>query len=212
MINRLERYIGWMAIERLPLYVVTTQALLYIWILINPEGKDLITLDPIAIRVMGEWWRVFTFLFIVPFQNPLFTFLYLYFQYVCGMALEEEWGAFPFTLFYFLGALGSIAASFLVGHHLGSFYLNETIFLAFAALYPNFQILFFFILPLKVKWLAIFVWVHILFGLFLAPLIYKLAILLSLLHYVIFFGRKHVMDVTAAIRRYRHRQKYKDQL
>lgn len=210
-LNKLERTFGWMAIGRLPVYVVTTQALLYLWVLVNPDGRDLINMDPIAVVALGEYWRLLTFIFLVPFQNPLFTFLYLYFQYVCGVALEDEWGSFPYTIFYLLGAGGAIGAAFLMGHDVGSaFTLNESIFLAFAALFPNFQILFFFIIPLRIKWLALFVWAHILFGFTAAPSLYKLAILLSLVHYILFFGKRHVTDIIALVRRLIHRHRYKD--
>jgi len=57
---------------------------------------------------------VLTFLFLVPFKNPIFVFLYLYFQYLCGVALEDEWGSFKFTLFYLTGVLTTIAAAFLL--------------------------------------------------------------------------------------------------
>ena len=50
-----------------------------------------------------------TFLFITPLQNPLFAFFFLYLLYIYGTALENEWGSFPFTLFYLLGDVRSRA-------------------------------------------------------------------------------------------------------
>ncbi len=210
LLNRLERSFGWMAIGHLPIYIVTAQALLYVWATLNPEATHLLMLDPYAVR-NGEIWRLLTFLFMIPFQNVIFTFFYLYFQYLCGTALEEEWGSFPLTIFYLVGALGAIAASFLVGGNTqGAFYFNETIFLAFAALYPNFTILLFFFIPLKVKWIAWFTWIHILFGLYGAPLVWKLAVFISLANYFLFFSKRHFNQVRDVIQRYRHRQRYKD--
>lgn len=211
LLNRLERSIGWMAIGHLPIYIVTAQAILYVWIMLNPEGSHLLTLDPVAIRYNHEYWRLLTFLFTVPFQNPLWAFLFLYFQYVCGSALEEEWGSFPVTVFYLVGALGAMAGGFIVGFDINSaFFFSESIFLAFAALFPNFQILLFFILPIKVKWIAWFTWFRIGFSVLGAEPLLQLAILVSLSHYFLFFSRTHYGQVKALIERFRHRQRYKD--
>lgn len=211
LLTRLERSLGWMAIGHLPIYIVTAQAILYVWIMLNPEGAHLLTLDPAAIRTNHEYWRLMTFLFTVPFQNPLWAFLFLYFQYMCGSALEEEWGSFPVTLFYLIGALGALAGGFLLNTDINSaFFFNESIFLAFAALFPNFTILLFFILPVKVKWIAWFTWARIVISLFGSPLIVQVAILISLSHYFLFFGATHFNQVRMAIDRWRHRQRYKD--
>jgi hypothetical protein len=211
LLNRLERSFGWMAIGHLPIYIVTAQSILYVWIMLNPEGAHLLTLDPIAIRYNNEYWRLLTFLFTVPFQNPLWAFLYLYFQYVCGSALEEEWGSFPVTLFYLLGAMGALVGGFMVGFDInGAFFFSESIFLAFAALFPNFQILLFFILPIKVKWIAWFTWVRIGLSIWGAEPLLQLAIVVSLSHYFLFFGPTHYGQVKDLIGRIRHRQRFKD--
>jgi hypothetical protein len=171
----------------------------------------LLTLNPISIYEQHEYWRLLTFLFVIPFQNPLFAFFYLYFQYLCGSALEEEWGSFPVTVFYLLGASAAIAAAFIVGMELESaLFFNDSVFLAFAALYPEFQVLFFFVIPLKIKWIAWFTWFRILLGLWGTPVLYKIAIVVSLTHYLIFFGKKHFDSVRDRIERYRHQKKYKD--
>ncbi len=211
-LNRLERGLGWITIGQLPIYIVTAQALLYIWTMLNPEAGHMLVLDPAAVR-NGEYWRLLTFLFLIPFQNVIFTFFFLYFQYLCGVALEEEWGSFPLTLFYLTGAAGAIAASFLVGGNTqGAFYLNETIFLAFAVLHPNFTLLLFFIIPLKVKWVAWFTWARIALGLYGAPPIWKAAIIISLANYFLFFSKHHFDFVRDAWRSYQHRRRYKDTL
>jgi hypothetical protein len=193
LIHKLEKPLGWMAIGNLPLYVVAAQAILFIWGLINPEDTHLLSMDPLRFWYAKEYWRILTFLFVVPFQHPLLVLLSLYFQYVCGQALEEEWGSFPLTMFYLLGAIGAISASFIVGHDLrNAYFFNESIFLAFAALYPDFSILLFFVLPLKVKWLGWFTWAIILVQFFSVPILYKIAIFVSLAHYFVFFGKQHL--------------------
>lgn len=130
---------------------------------------------------------------------------------MCGQALENEWGSFRLTLFYVVGALGCIAGAFVAGYDLNAaFYLNETIFLAFAALYPEFQILLFFILPVKIKWLAWFTWGRIILGIIGAPWILKLAILISLSNYFIFFSKSDVASIAGWVRLRMHRRRFKD--
>jgi hypothetical protein len=209
-LNRLERSFGWIAIGNLPVYVVSAQAILYIWNLVNPGQQALLMMDPDLVRA-GEWWRILTFLFLIPFQHPLWALLFLYFQFICGQALENEWGSFRLTLFYLTGAAGCIVAAFVAGFGLDSaFYLNETIFLAFAALYPEFQILLFFVLPVKIKWIAWFTWARIILGILGAPWIFKIAILISLSNYFLFFSKEHVEAITGWVRTRRHRRRLKD--
>ncbi|MBU5627600.1 rhomboid family intramembrane serine protease [Oscillibacter sp. MSJ-2] len=110
----------------------------------------------------GELWRLLTFLF-VPNTFDLFSLaISLYFYYFVGSVLEREWGTAKFTLYYLSGAvltlLATVAASLISGNWYltlsGTYYVNMSMFFAFAMLYPDMQVLLFFIIPLKVKWLA----------------------------------------------------------
>jgi hypothetical protein len=176
----------------------------------NPEGLHFLTLNPAAIVEGREYWRLLTFLFIPPMQNPLFTFFFLYLLYVYGSALETEWGSFSFTLFYLCGAMGTVVAAFFFGGSAGAFYLNTSLFLAFAAVHPDFELLFFFVIPLKIKWLALATWVW--FGyLFLgASIATKASLLVSFINYFLFFGPVHFASVRDMIVRTRHRRRFKD--
>lgn len=210
LLTKLERHVGWLAIGNLPVYVVSAQAILYLWIMMNPGQEGLLTMEPAAV-LAGDWWRILTFLFLVPFQHPLWTALFLYFQFLCGQSLESEWGSFRLTMFYVTGAIGCIVAAFIAGYDLSAaFYLNETIFLAFAALYPEFSILLFFVIPVKIKWLAWFTWARIIFGIIGAPGILKVAILISLSNYFLFFSKSHIDALRATIRRINYRRQTKD--
>lgn len=207
---RLEKYLGWIAIGRLPIYIVATQAILYVWTLQSPDAIHTLAMDPIAFQ-NGEYWRIFTFLFMVPNMNMFFAFFYLYFQYLCGVALEDEWDSFRFTLFYLVGALLSIGAAFLVGGDInGAFFLNETTFLAFAALHPNFQVLFFFVIPLRVKWIAWLAWIQIIWSFIPLPLIWKIGVLMSLTNYFLFLGPMHITQIRDLIYMWRHKNRHRD--
>ncbi len=209
LLTRLERSIGFISVGHLPIYIVSAQALLYVWCLVNPSQAHLLMLDPAAVA-NGEYWRLITFLFVTPLQNALFAFFFMYLLYIYGTALENEWGSFSFTLFYLLGALGTMISGFFFGGSNGAFYLNTTIFLAFAALHPNFELMLFFVIPVKVKWLAGFAWIIFAYQFAVGYINERAAILTSLVNYILFFGATHFEQVRDRVRSYRHRQKFKE--
>lgn len=133
-------------------------------------------------------WRVVTFIFIPSGDNILWAILMMYFYWVIGRALEKEFGAFRFNLFYFLGAVLALIAGFITGYTTNS-YLNLSLFLAFAIFYPNYEVRLFFILPIKVKYMAIVYAIVIGFSFIMYPWQYRIVILFSLLNVVIFFWR-----------------------
>ena len=114
----------------------------------QPAFAERLYLVPEAIY-HGEWWRLVTFLFIPPLEtSPLFILFWLYLLYYYSQALEHEWGDFRFCLFYLVGALATIIASLFIVHTgLSNVWLNTTLILAFATLFPDFQLLILFIIP-----------------------------------------------------------------
>jgi len=137
----------------------------------------------------GEVWRLFTFLFVPPPLNPLFLFFFLYIFYMFGTALEQYWGVVRYNTFFWLGLILTLAAALLTpSQHVTGAYLEGTVFLAFASYNPNFTLNLFFILPVKVKWLA---WLQAAYyGLrFIAgSMAIKIAVLASVGNYLIFFA------------------------
>ena len=110
----------------------------------------------------GEIWRIVTFLFVPNTNRPFMLLIELYFYYWIGSTLERQWGTAKFNLYYFSGVLltliAVIVASLLSGYNMiisGTYYINLSMFLAFACLFPDTQVLLFFIIPIKMKWLAI---------------------------------------------------------
>ncbi len=103
--------------------------------------------------LQGQIWRLLTFI-IVPGGGSTFMFaISMYFYWFIGSNLEREWGSGKFTIYYGLGVVLSIIVGLFTGYAT-IYYLNLTLFLAFATLYPNLQFLVFFIIPVKAKWLA----------------------------------------------------------
>src|SRR5450631_1735714 len=167
-LDSLERRFHFVAIPQFPLFIAAANGLIYLMAQFQPVFVDRLLLDPAAIRA-GEWWRVVTFLFVPPMNmNPIFLVFWLLLIYQYGQALEAAWGEFRFFFFYLIGAIATILASLFILHEpVGNVSLYTTIFLAFATLFPEFQLLLFFILPIKVKYLAWFMWATIVLSLIL---------------------------------------------
>ena len=109
----------------------------------------------------GEVWRLITFLFIPVSgysSGDMFSILWFamstLFYYYIGNALERQWGSTRFTVFYALGAILNMIIGFAFQSGVTMYYVNMSMFFAFATLYPNLQFLLFFIIPVKAKWLA----------------------------------------------------------
>jgi membrane associated rhomboid family serine protease len=211
-INWLEARIGFLGVPRLMQLVAVLNGLVYLLSYFQRSYVNALQLNPERI-LHGEVWRLVSYIFIPqvlmsggnPSSQPLsvvFLFVYLWFVVWMGDALEHAWGAFRVTLFYFLGMVGvTVAAFFFGGDGVSALLLNSSLFFAFATLYPDVQIYVFFILPLKVKWLAFFSLALLLMQLFGGPLSTKLAIVVSFLNYFVFFGPAtyaKVRDRTAA--------------
>ena len=137
----------------------------------------------------GQVWRLFTCFFLPPSAGIIFIAFVLYFYYMVGGALENEWGSFRFDLFYLTGMIG-VWISMLITGYGSSYYLNLSLFLAFAILYPDYQFLLFFIIPVKSKWLALADLVMLVLSFCFTPgWSAKIAIILSLGNIILFFGR-----------------------
>ena len=112
--------------------------------------------------LQGQVWRLLSFVF-VPDTSGIFSLmLSLYFSYFIGNLLERQWGTTKFSLYYLFGVVLTILVGIIGYYAFGhgttiysTYYINMSMFLAFASLYPDAQVLLFFIIPLKVKWLAL---------------------------------------------------------
>jgi membrane associated rhomboid family serine protease len=129
--------------------------------------------------------------------------------YQFAQALEQEWGEFKFCVFYAIGGLAMIAAAMWMGETLTNVPLNTTLFLAFATLFPEFQLLLFFILPIKVKWLALFTWLGVAWSFFRGSPETRVAIIASLVNYGLFFGPQIVESIKLRWEVFQNRRRFK---
>ncbi len=159
-LNKLERKFGKYAIPNLMFYVVILYVVGFIFSLIAPGFYySFLSLDISAV-LRGQIWRLVTFIIQPPATNLLFVIFTLYLYYMIGRQLEFVWGSFRFNLYYFMGVFFHIVggilayALFKVSLPMGTYYLNLSLFFAYAAIYPNQQFYIMGLIPVKVKWLA----------------------------------------------------------
>ena len=149
-------------IPRLMLYIVIASAAVYLISMMDTTGSfiDYLSFSPYHI-LRGQIWRLVTWVIALPPVSGIFwTAISLYFYYFIGSTLENHWGTARFTVYYILGVLLNVIYGFIVwlitGNDIGinASYLNLSMFFAFAVLYPDQQVLLFFVIPIKIKWLA----------------------------------------------------------
>lgn len=193
-LEHLERKFGRFFIPNLTLALVFGQGVVYILSLTGTIDYTQVLLVP-GLVMQGQVWRLLTFPFaptihFAPgYGSPVFFGLALYMFYLMGHALEVEWGEFRYNLYVAIAFLCTIAVSFLTpGALADNAYIAGSVFLAFAWLFPDFTILLAFILPIRVKWLALLTWLFYLYGMVFGAWPERFQILASILNFAIFFG------------------------
>jgi len=210
-IDTLEKRGGKFAVDNLTFWIMIFQIGVWGMGLFTNFPVNSLALDPEAI-LQGQVWRVFTFLFIPPIAGISFWLIFIwYLFYFFGSTLEKEWGEFRYNLFILLGVLATVIASFLtlavvpsgfwaqVGGVPNS-YLLTSVTVAFAILFPNFELLLFFILPVKMKWIALFTLAMWVLTAGTSPLLWLL-IIAALANIAVFFGKSFLQGQQARQRR-----------
>lgn len=160
--NKLERKFGRYAIPNLMFYVIIMYAVGFVLDMVAPGVYEAyLSLNAAAI-LRGQIWRIVTFLFQPPDTSLLFVVVTLYLYYMIGRELEYVWGVFRFNLYFFMGVILHVIAAILIYlifgisfTTMGTYYLNMSLFFAYAAIYPNQQLYLFMIIPIKMKYLAL---------------------------------------------------------
>lgn len=188
LLRRLERTLSPYAIHNITLALVAAQSLMCLLMLGRPEIAENLILDR-SLLLQGQWWRLLSFLALPMTTNPLFLFFALWLLYLMGTALETQWGAFRFNLYLLIAYLATIASVFIAPVGIATnTYLVGSIFLAFAYLYPDFQIMIFFILPVKVKWIALITWIIYFISFAFGDWLTRMLVIASVLNFLLFFG------------------------
>ncbi len=143
--------------------------------------------------VQGQIWRLVSFLFVPPSTGVL-ALLVFYFYYWIGSTLEAQWGTGQFTIYFFTGVLLTVLYGFLIYFLMGasipldSTYIYLSMFFSFAVLFPDMQVLFMFLIPVKMKYLALVDAAFFLYAVLTTQYPLNLLPLVALLNFLIFCG------------------------
>lgn len=189
-----------LGIPNLMRYIVAANAVIYILGVFDQSGLLYSTLALDAASVLhGQVWRIVTFVLLPTGGRPLGVLLSLFFYFWLGESMERLWGSTKFTVYYvsgmLLSTLASILALFLDGFAFplfGAGYVNSALFFAYALTYPDAIVRVMYILPVKMKWLAIIeaaVYVlAVVYGAVMGAWGYALTPIIAMLNLFIFFS------------------------
>ena len=195
--DKMEKKVGRYAISNLTLYLLIAYGIGYMTRFLMPELLQWLTLEP-GLILKGQIWRIVSWIFVAPAEKPIYFLLMVWLYYSLGTTLERTWGTFRYNVYIFSGILftviGAFALYFIAGTGMigygglfSTYYINMSIFLAFAVSYPDMELLLYFIIPIKMKWMAIVYAVFILYDFIAGNFISRVTIAASLLNFVVFF-------------------------
>ena len=217
-IDKLERKFGRHGgITNLTVYIIICYVIGYLLTYMNPSLLSMMSLDVSKI-LQGQIWRLVTFIFVPTNFSPFWLLISLFFYYFIGSTLEREWGTAKFNIYYFGGLvltlIAVVAASLITGVSWtlsSTYYINMSMFFAFAMLYPDFQVLLFFIIPIKMKYMALFSGALCLIDLLMGGWSTRAAVLLSLANFLLFFGGDFFRTVKQEIKYHKTRRTWQNQ-
>jgi len=227
-LNRMERKFGKYAIHNLMFYIIGVYVVGAILGMFDGGAfyYQYLSLDFSAI-LRGQVWRIITFILTpdtlgsVKGFNVFFFLITLYFYWIIGRNLENVWGAFRFNMYYLSGILLNIVAALIMylitkdptaGWYFGMNFINQSLLLAFCAMFPDNMVLFMFVIPLKMKYLGIFygamLALNIIQALVAGSWYYAVAIIVALANFFLFFfsSRKSVRPFSSKINSWKRRQ------
>lgn len=198
---KLERKIGRFAIHHLMKYIIGAYIIGYLFALFKPEVLSILTLEPYFI-MHGQVWRIITWIMVPDSSFTLLTAVVLFFYYQLGNQLEYYWGTFRFNLYMFGGWFFTLIGAFVLyiilvqltgvttismGGLFSTYYINMSLFLAFATCFPNMEVRLYFILPIKMKWMGLLYAAMVIYSFIHNGWVGRTAIIASLLNFIIFF-------------------------
>lgn len=201
-LDKLERKLGRFAIPNLTVYLLVGYVIGFGIVNLMRDMVGYLTLEP-ALILRGQVWRLISWVLIPPTDNLISLVFLVLLYYSLGTALERTWGSFRYNVYIFSGLLFTVLAVFglytfyyfrygvevplsAVGL-IGTNYITMSIFLAFAVIYPDMEVMLYFILPIKMKWMALVYVVLVGYDFINGGIGIRVAIGASLLNFVIFF-------------------------
>ena len=181
-------------IPNLMLYVVIGNVIIWLFSLMDTTGSltSLLAFSPYHI-LRGQVWRLLTFA-LIPNSSGFLALIFFYFYYFIGKTLEDRWGTAKFNLYFFSGIILTVVYGFIlyfasgINYPVYAEYIYLSMFFSFATLFPDMQVLLFFIIPIKMKWLAIVDAVVFIMGIIGTSFPLNLLPLVAILNYLLFCG------------------------
>lgn len=177
-------------IPNLMLFISIGAALVYLLSMATNSSilYEVLCFDRASI-LKGQVWRLFSYVFTYDLGNPLITAISLICYYSLGRAMENIWGTLRFNLYYFCGLILMDIYCMIFGCFADVTYLNLSLFLGYATLYPDARFLLFFIIPVKAWIFAMIDLGLMLYGLLLYKFPDNLFSVIALANYFLFFGK-----------------------
>lgn len=200
-------------IRNLMMYIIIGNVLVYFVDIMDTTGTFMSYMYFNSELILhGQIWRLITFLFIPTDTSLIYFAISLYFYYFIGSTLEQYWGTAKFSIYYLFGALFTMIYGIAMGFiykdqylYIDASYLNLSMFFAFAVLFPDTRVLLFFIIPVKIKWLAILDAVVFALGIIFNPFPENMLPVIAIANFLLFFGQDFI-DMCTANRRANSKQ------
>ncbi len=197
-LDLLEKRIGRYSIPNITIYLVAGQAIVF-----AGAWTQNIAIEPFLLipeRVLnGQLWRIISYVFVPMFNDPISQTFSLYIFYLMGSALEYYWGTFRYNFYLFVAYVATVLVSFITPVFPASnMFIYTSVFLAFSFLNPNFELHLFFLLPIRIKWLALITWLGYLYVAIVGPWTSRFVMGASVCNFLLFFGRDILQRMKSA--------------
>ena len=231
-------------IPNLMLYIVIANAIIWIFSLMDTTNTliPLLSFSPWHI-LHGQVWRLVSFA-LVPYNTGWLALISFYFYYFIGSTIERQWGSGKFTIYFLSGMVLTVVYGFIlyfvmgagwesddrqllgifIGSYINAHYIYLSMFFTFATLYPDVQVLLFFIIPIKMKWLGLLNAALFIYDIIrITPFAFKFLPVVAVLNFLLFCGdtlfsylrpvsaqqRANTINFRAEVRRMQHEEKTK---
>lgn len=211
LLDRLESRLPWLAVPNVVLFIVAGQALVTVVSMLQKGAIDpLEHVQLLPSRVLdGEWWRLLTFMFQPPQTSLAFQLLTWLALWSLSGALERAWGTIRLNLYLLIGYVATVAVSFFLPDGAATNeYLNTSLFLAFAQIFPDaivYMWLVYFPVPVRAKWLAALIWLFFGVRVYLGGWPQFWLVMATLADFLLFFGVRALVGFSD----YRRKQKFR---
>ncbi|MBO4213735.1 MAG: hypothetical protein IKX99_05545 [Lachnospiraceae bacterium] len=222
LLNKMERKFGKYAIPNLMIYFIGAYVVGILLGMVNSSALEFLTLDPYYIIYKLQLWRLISWIF-VPYSLSILTLIFMpLFYWFLGRTMEQVWGTFRFNIYMLGGVLFTDIGAFIlyfvlkaiiqaktqipidettisifgaIGSPFSTYYLNLSLFLAFAMTFPEQRVYIYFVIPVKYKWMALLYAGFVVYDFIVGGWIVRAAIIISLLNFFIFFFMTRKMKI-----------------